>query len=237
MSAEPMSAEPTQPEPTQPEPTQPEPEQPDQEQLEPAELTAPVEALLLMATEPVPTATLAQAIQAPEHLVAQSCELLVEFYDQSGRGFELRHVGGGWRLWTRPEHADLIGRWVLEGQQSRLSQAALETLSVIAYLQPVSRSRVSAVRGVNVDGVVRTLLSRGLIEEAPAEEGSAATLFRTTDYFLERMGLEGLDELPPLAPHLPDAGALEAELARMVDPSPAEQPDPQNPTEENDDEH
>lgn len=202
---------------------------------DPDELTAPLEALLLMATEPVATATLAEALGAPEPVVGQACQVLVDFYDRTGRGFELRHVGGGWRLWTRPEHGELIGRWVLEGQQSRLSQAALETLAVIAYLQPISRSRVSAVRGVNVDGVVRTLLSRGLVEEAPAEEHSTAVLFRTTDHFLERLGLEGLEELPPLAPHLPDAGALEAELARIVEVSPT--PPEQAAPEEDHDEH
>lgn len=209
--------------PEQPEPQQVEPEQVDP--VAPQQLTAPLEALLLMVTEPVPSATLAEALQVPEQLVEQACRLLVDFYDQTGRGFELRHVGGGWRLWTRPEHGELISRWVLEGQQSKLSQAALETLSVIAYLQPISRSRVSAVRGVNVDGVVRTLLSRGLVDEAPSPEPSGAMLFRTTDYFLERMGLESITDLPPLAPHLPDAGELEAELARMVEVSPGEQAD------------
>lgn len=192
---------------------------------DPSDLTGPLEALLLMVTEPVATATLAEALAVPEVLVEQACQILVDFYDRTGRGFELRHVGGGWRLWTRPEHGELISRWVLEGQQSRLSQAALETLSVIAYLQPISRSRVSAVRGVNVDGVVRTLLSRGLVDEAPAQESSGAMLFRTTDYFLERMGLESIHELPPLAPHLPDAGALEQELARIVEVSPVQQAD------------
>lgn len=205
--------------------SEPESPPPDQSLIDPQELTAPLEALLLMATEPVATATLAEALQAPEPVTAQACNILVAFYDQTARGFELRHVGGGWRLWTRPEHGDLISRWVLEGQQSKLSQAALETLSVIAYLQPISRSRVSAVRGVNVDGVVRTLLSRGLVIEAASEEPSGATLFRTTDYFMERMGLESIDQLPPLAPHLPDAGALEQELARMVEVSPGEQAD------------
>lgn len=211
-------------------------DEPEAGQPRPEDVTAPLEALLLMATEPVPTRTLAEALEVPETVAEQACRLLAGFYDETGRGFELRHVGGGWRFWTRPEHGELIGRWVLEGQQSKLTQAALETLSVIAYLQPISRSRVSAVRGVNVDGVVRTLLSRGLVQELGADEPSGATLFGTTDYFLERMGLESLDELPALAPHLPDAGALEEELARIVDASPSEttqQPD----TEETPDEH
>lgn len=190
--------------------------------IDPQDLTPALEALLLMATEPVTTTALAETLEVPEHVTAAACQILVDFYQDTGRGFELRHVGGGWRLWTRPEHGDLISRWVLEGQQSKLSQAALETLSVIAYLQPISRSRVSAVRGVNVDGVVRTLLSRGLVAEAATDESSGAALFRTTDYFLERMGLESVVDLPPLAPHLPDAGALEEELARMIEVSPVE---------------
>jgi segregation and condensation protein B len=113
----------------------------------------------------------------------------VRFYIETKRGFELRHAGGGWRYATRPEHASVISAYVLEGQHGRLSQAALETLAVIAYLQPASRSRISAVRGVNVDGVVRTLLARDLIIETGRDPISGAVLFTTTPYFLERMGL------------------------------------------------
>ncbi len=116
----------------------------------------------------------------------------------------------------RAEHAELIGAWVVSGQHGRLSQAALETLSVIAYSQPISRSRVSAVRGVNVDGVVRTLLARNLIAEAGQGEASGAMLFCTTDYFLERMGIASIDELPPIAQHLPDAETLAAELSQLA---------------------
>lgn len=196
-------------------------EQPDPASVHTADEVAPaVEALLLMATEPVSELTLAEALTVPVEVVSSACDQLREFYDQTGRGFELRHVGGGWRLWTRPEHGELIAHWVLEGQQSKLSQAALETLAVIAYLQPISRSRVSAVRGVNVDGVVRTLLSRGLVEEVEQQgEQHGPALFRTTDHFLERMGLESVEQLPPLAPHLPDAVDLESELARIVEPA------------------
>ncbi|MCT1459150.1 SMC-Scp complex subunit ScpB [Aestuariimicrobium sp. p3-SID1156] len=199
----------------------------------PAEIAPALEALLLMATEPVDAMTLAEALGVPLEQVTEACLDLKDFYDESGRGFELRNVGGGWRLWTRPEHGELISRWVLEGQQSKLSQPALETLAVIAYLQPISRSRVSAVRGVNVDGVVRTLLSRGLVEEAEQEpDHHGPALFRTTDHFLERMGMESVDELPPLAPHLPDATDLESELARIVEVDPAAGPQagPTGPT-------
>lgn len=181
-----------------------------------ADLTGPLEALLLMATEPMPTTELAQAVRAPVAVVEEALGWLVRFYDETGRGFELRNVGGGWRYWTRAEHADLIGAWLVEGQQARLSQAALETLAVVAYLQPISRSRVGAIRGVNVDGVMRTLVTRGLVEEGERDAETGAMLFRTTTHFLERMGLNDLHDLPPLAPHLPEASLLEAELAGLA---------------------
>lgn len=179
----------------------------------PESITAPLEALLLLASEPISTAELAQAVDGPIPVVAEALGILATFYDETGRGFELRQVGQGWRFYTRPEHADVIAAWVLEGQHARLSQAALETLSVVAYLQPISRSRVSAIRGVSVDGVMRTLMTRQLIEEAGPSEETGAMQFRTTDYFLERMGYASLDQLPPLAPHLPEAALFEAELA------------------------
>lgn len=181
-------------------------------------LTAPLEALLLMATEPVGAAELAQALGVPIPVVWDALETLAAFYDETGRGFELRQVGQGWRLYTRPEHHEVVAAWVLEGQQARLSQAALETLAVVAYLQPIARSRVGAIRGVNVDGVMRTLATRGLIEEAGHAEDSGAVLWRTTDHFLQRMGYTSLDQLPPLAPHLPEASLLEAELAALAQP-------------------
>ncbi len=174
-----------------------------------------LEALLLVADQPVLESTLAQLMDVPVPAIQQTLAELADFYAETGRGFELRPLAGGWRLYTREEHADLIGRYLLEGQQAKLSQAALETLAVVAYLQPVSRARVSGVRGVNVDGVMRTLLTRELIAEVGADEQSGATLFATTDYFLERMGLESLDGLPPLAPHLPDVNELEAELSQL----------------------
>jgi segregation and condensation protein B len=190
-----------------------------------------LEALLLLAAEPVTEFELAQAVGVPESEVAETLTELVAFYTETGRGFELRQVAGGWRYYTREEYADLITRSVVEGQQSRLSQAALETLAVVAYTQPISRARVSAVRGVNVDGVMRTLLARGLIEEAGHDPESGAVLFSTTSYFLERMGLKTLEDLPPLAPQLPEVEELEAELGQLaatvtgsghIDPGPAE---------------
>ena len=125
-------------------------------------------------------------------------------YTAVGHGFDLRRAAGGWRLYTRPEYAAYVERFVLDGQQVRLTQAALETLAVVAYKQPVTRSRISAIRGVNCDGVIRTLVTRGLVEECGTEPESGAFLYRTTTLFLEKLGLDAVDELPPLAPFLPD---------------------------------
>ncbi|AXJ11898.1 segregation and condensation protein B [Arthrobacter sp. PM3] len=125
------------------------------------------------------------------------------------RGFELRNIAGGWRIYSRPEFAEIVGAFVLEGQTARLTQAALETLAVIAYRQPVSRARVSAIRGVNVDSVVRTLTQRGLIEDSGTDPESGAILYRTTSYFLERMGIGSVAELPQLSPHLPGLEGIE----------------------------
>jgi segregation and condensation protein B len=130
-------------------------------------------------------------------------------FGTSPRGFELRNIAGGWRIYSRAEFADVVGGFVLEGQTARLTQAALETLAVIAYRQPVSRARVSAIRGVNVDSVVRTLTQRGLIEEAGNDPESGAILYRTTSYFLERMGIGSVAELPQLSPHLPGLEGIE----------------------------
>ncbi|MET0692473.1 MAG: SMC-Scp complex subunit ScpB [Propionibacteriaceae bacterium] len=180
------------------------------------DLSGPIEALLLLAEEPISETSLAQALDVSVAEVADCLAELVAFYDETGRGFELRQLAGGWRYYTRAEHADLIAAYVLEGQSAKLSQAALETLAVVAYQQPISRSRISAIRGVSVDGVIRTLLARGLIVEAGHDPESAAVVFATTNHFLERMGLGSLDDLPPLAPHLPEVDELEAELGQLA---------------------
>ena len=172
-------------------------------------LRAAVEALLLLADEPMSIMTLAEATRTPVDDVATIVHELAAEYTDQGRGFDLREVAGGWRFYTRAECSPLIERWVLDGQQARLTQASLETLAVIAYQQPVSRGKVSAVRGVNVDGVIKTLLTRGLIEEAGHDGESGSILYRTTSYFLERLGISSLEGLPPLAEHLPDLGDLE----------------------------
>ncbi len=182
------------------------------EELGAPSLRAAIEALLLLADEPMATITLAQATRRPVEEVEPVVRELAAEYTEQLRGFDLREVAGGWRFYTRMECSPLIERWVLDGQQARLTQASLETLAVIAYQQPVSRGRVSAVRGVNVDGVIKTLLTRGLIEEAGTDDESQAILYRTTGHFLERLGISSLAELPPLAEHLPDLGDLEEVL-------------------------
>ncbi|MCX2970436.1 MULTISPECIES: SMC-Scp complex subunit ScpB [Streptomyces] len=175
-----------------------------------------LEAVLMVADEPVAEEHLARVLQRPRRAVADALRALADDYARQGRGFELRYVAGGWRFSTRAEYADAVEGFVLDGQHARLTQAALETLAVVAYRQPVSRSRVSAVRGVNCDGVMRTLLQRGLLEEAGTEPETGAILYVTTHYFLERMGLRGLDELPELAPFLPEADAVEGDSQEGV---------------------
>ncbi len=176
-------------------------------------LDAACEAVLLLADQPLDLTSLATIVRRPADQVEAVVRGLAAQYTEDGRGFDLREVAGGWRFYTRADCADVVSRYVVDGQQARLTQAALETLAIIAYRQPISRGRISAVRGVNVDGVVRTLLTRGLIDEAGTEEGGHATLLRTTPYFLERLGLVDLSELPPLAEHVPTY----SEIGDLVD--------------------
>ncbi|WP_373324866.1 SMC-Scp complex subunit ScpB [Actinocatenispora rupis] len=171
---------------------------------DPDVLRAALEAILMVVDEPVPEVMLAQVLERPTGTVTAALRALAESYTVERRGFELRQAAGGWRIYTRADFAPYVERFVLDGQQVRLTQAALETLAVVAYKQPVSRGRVSAIRGVNCDGVMRTLVTRGLIEECGAEPDSGAYLYRTTVLFLERMGINSVDELPELAPFLPD---------------------------------
>jgi len=185
-----------------------------------ADLRPALEAVLMVADQPLDEYSLATAVGYPVTEVAEALGALAGEYDEAGRGFELRNVAGGWRYYTREEFAPVVERFVLEGQQARLTQAALETLAVVAYKQPVSRSRVSAIRGVNVDGVMRTLLTRGLVEEAGNDAETGAHLYRTTSYFLERIGVTSLDQLPELAPFVPDMddSDLEEAVAAMASP-------------------
>lgn len=175
-----------------------------------------LEALLLMATDPLPAAELAAVLQEPEADVEEALQEISRFYEEHDRGFRLVFVAGGWRFATVDDVAGIIEEWVSADQRARLSQAALETLAVVAYLQPVSRGRIAGVRGVNVDGVVKTLLMRGLIHETGTDPATGAVLFATTPLFLEKLGVASLDDLPDLAPLLPDAVALEAELGQLA---------------------
>ncbi len=194
------------------------------------ELRPALEAVLMVADQPLDHLSLASAVGYPADAVVAALETLAEEYAEQGRGFELREIGGGWRYFTREEYADAVERFVLDGQQARLTQAALETLAVVAYRQPVSRGRVSAIRAVNVDGVMRTLLTRGLVEEAGIEPESGAVLYGTSAYFLERMGLDSLDELPELAPYLPEMDDLEDELSAMAAQESPHEPPPAQET-------
>ena len=172
-------------------------------------LSAALEAVLLVTDEPQDVTTLAALVRRPAGEVADVLAVLAADYVSTGRGFELREVAGGWRFYTSVDCAEIVERYVRDGQQARLTQAALETLAVVAYRQPVSRARISAVRGVNVDGVIRTLTGRGLIAEAGHDTGSGAILYRTTELFLERLGIRTLDELPPVADYLPEIEMLD----------------------------
>jgi segregation and condensation protein B len=174
----------------------------------PADLERSLEAILVVADEPQSLVSLATALNAPVPAVRQSIERLVADYDgEAGgprRGFELREVGGGWRLYVRAEHDDLVRDFVLTQNPSKLSQAALETLAVIAYKQPISRGAIASIRAVNVDSVVRTLLGRGLITEAFTDAETGAIHYETTDLLLTQLGINSLDELPLISPLLED---------------------------------
>lgn len=170
---------------------------------------AAIEAVLMVVEEPVTDIALASTLELSIEDTREHLTALEQAYADGHHGFTVRNVGGGWRFYSHPAHAAVVERFVLDGQQAKLTAASLETLAVVAYRQPVSRARVGAVRGVNVDGVVRTLLTRGLITEVDKDEETGAILYGTTPYFLERMGLNDLDDLPPLAPYLPDASALD----------------------------
>jgi segregation and condensation protein B len=174
-----------------------------------AGLDAALEALLLVVDAPTDEVALAAALGESAERVVERLVVLAEGYRRAGRGIDLRRVGEGWRFYTRDRYAPFVERLLMGGQRTRLTRAALETLAVVAYRQPVTRARVAAVRGVNCDGVLRTLLARGLVEEAGVDPETQGTLFRTTDMFLERLGLASLDELPPIAPLLPEVDAID----------------------------
>jgi segregation and condensation protein B len=179
------------------------------------ELHRSIEAILMVVDEPVTETTLATILEHTVDQVEAALGELVASYE--GHGFELKKVNGGWRFYSHPDQSSVVEKFVLDGQQSRLTQAALETLAVIAYRQPISRARVSAIRGVNVEAVMKTLVNRGLVEESGVEHESGAILYKTTSYFLERLGVNSIDDLPALAPYLPDLAALDEVLDSLTD--------------------
>ena len=179
------------------------------------EVERSIEAILMVVDEPVSEIILAQVLEKTVEEVEAALAHLVTTYDD--RGFSLRKINGGWRFYSNPDYHVAVEKFVLDGQQNRLTQAALETLSVIAYRQPVSRARVSAIRGVNVEAVMKTLITRGLVEESGIEHESGAILYKTTSYFLERLGLNSLDDLPALAPYLPNLDGLDEILDSLTD--------------------
>lgn len=191
-----------------------------------------IEAIVLVATDPMPDQLLAQVLELPIKAVRRMCGELAESYQIENRGFQFVEVAGGWRYQTHPDLAPYIERYVLEGQTARLSSAALETLSIVAYKQPLSRAQMSAIRGVNVDGVLRTLVQKGYVAEIGRDVGPGqATLFGTTELFLERLGLASLDDLPALGEFVPDASVVEAlEMTLRVAPEEPQLPlDTQSP--------
>jgi len=178
---------------------------------DPDVLRGALEALLFVADGPLELTQLAASVQRPVDEVAETLAAITADLDARRTGWQLRPAATGFRLYTRDEYSPVVESFLLEGQRSRLSQAALETLAVIAYKQPVTRARISAIRGVNVDGVVRTLLARGLITEIGSDPETGGGLYQTTDTFLEKMGITTVDELPSLAPLLPELDTLDSD--------------------------
>lgn len=177
-----------------------------------ADLRRTLEAVLFVADEPVPLTQLAELTETARDVVRETLEALQSEYVEAGRGLVLREVAGGWRMYTAPETAPYVERFVLSVQQPRMTQAALETLAIIAYKQPVSRQQIASVRGVDSDGVVTTLLNRGLVREVGRDPGPGqAVLYGTTSEFLERMGVHSLNDLPPISSMLP-SGSVANEL-------------------------
>ncbi len=181
------------------------------------ELKKSLEAILMVVDEPVSEIVLAQITEVPTEEVVTQLNEMAASYEAEQRGFQLRAIAGGWRFYSHPDQSPVVEKFVLDGQQSRLTQAALETLAVIAYRQPVSRARVSAIRGVNVEAVMKTLITRGLVEESGIEHETGAILYKTTSYFLEKVGVNSIDDLPALAPFLPDADGLDEILATLTE--------------------
>ena len=180
------------------------------EEIDP-EVVRALEAILLVAVEPVTTKLLAQVLEQPAGVVEVLCTRLAATYDAAGHGFQLVKVAGGFRLQSRPELSAYVEKFILDGQQARISSAALETLAIVAYKQPISRAQISAIRGVDPESVLRTLQARGYISEVARDDGPGlAVMYGTTPLFLERLGINSLEDLPPISDFVPDAGVVEA---------------------------
>lgn len=179
-----------------------------------------IEAIVMVAMDPVESSVLAQLLELPVAVVEELCSRLASSYEDAGHGFQLVKVAGGWRFQSHPDTAQYVERFILDNQQGRISAAALETLAIIAYKQPISRIQVGSIRGVDPDAVIRTLQARGYVSEVGRDDGPGqAVLFGTTQAFLERLGLDTLDDLPPIAEFVPDASVVEAlERGLRVDP-------------------
>ncbi len=190
-----------------------------EDELDDDELGRVLEALLLVVDTPISVDALASATGQPAYRIMAKLALMAEELIARDSGIDLREAAGGWRLYTRSRFAPYVERLLLDGSRSKLTRAALETLAVVAYRQPVTRARVSAVRGVNVDAVIRTLLARGLITEAGTDADSGAVTFATTELFLERLGLASLTDLPDIAPLLPDVDVID-DISETLDSEP-----------------
>lgn len=191
-----------------------------------AESVRAIEGILMVAMEPVETGLLAQLLEIPVELVEEMCDRLASVYEEAGHGFQLIRVAGGFRIQSHPDVAPYVERFVLDAQQGRISSAALETLAIIAYKQPISRAQVASIRGVDPDAVMRTLQARGYIAEVGRDDGPGqAIMFGTTPLFLERLGVMSLADLPPISDFVPDAAVVEAlEQGLRIAPGPAEAP-------------
>lgn len=182
--------------------------------------TAAIEAICMVADEPVPSQLLAEVLEVSVAKIEEACAGLAARYQHEGRGFVLSNVAGGWRFQSHPDQAAYVERFVLDGQSAKLSGAALETLAIIAYKQPMSRAQIAAIRGVNVDGVLKTLQQRGYVSEFGHDPGPGqAILFGTTSLFLEKLGINSLDDLPPLGDFMPDSDLVEV-LEQGLRPGP-----------------
>ncbi len=196
-----------------------------------AELVRALEAIILVATEPVPAELLGQILGHPIDVIESLCESLANAYDEAGHGFQLVRVAGGYRYQSHPDVAAYVERYILDGQRARLSGAALETLAIIAYKQPISRAQVAAIRGVDPDGVMRTLQGRGYIDQIGRDPGPGqAVMWGTTPAFLEKLGIDSIADLPPIAEFVPGADVVEAleeglRIPQVLD-APASEPTP-----------